>query len=265
MNANPMLSFEQAHVDAHDLPPAHELFPRHDWLDFNTRSRTFNPMVDIASPLFGLVIRLRKTEQYGPVEQLYQHVNSQISTLLEELHQYDQYEHADRVVYSYCLCVFVDEAVMATPWGGNSSWKAQPLLSSFHQETWGGEKFFTLLSRLVETPDRYADLIVFMYLCLCLGFKGQYSVQTEGDQQVERWIARLQKLIAEQRGPAPERLTTPLDNVAPRHYQMNRQWPVWTPWLVAAVICASAYVFFSMRLDTMTEHVLRSLEQILVT
>lgn len=41
----------------------------------------------------------------------------------------------------YCLCTALDEAAALTPWGNNSVWSGSGLLVTFHNETWGGEKF----------------------------------------------------------------------------------------------------------------------------
>ncbi|AMN81319.1 MULTISPECIES: type IVB secretion system protein IcmH/DotU [Pseudomonas] len=260
---NPTTTFSSSHGDARDGWPDGELFCHHDPLEFHLRGHSLNPLVDVAMPLFGLVIRLRRTEVYAPVEQLQGHLTNQIKVMLEELRQHD-YSEAELRVFSYVLCVFVDEAVLATPWGSGSIWQAKSLLSTFHQETWGGETFFTLLIRLQETPQQYRDVLLLMYLCLCLGFKGQYSVQTQGDQALQQVISRLQGVIDALHEPAPAHLTRPLDNVAPRHYQMNRQWPWWTPWAVGTALCVGAYVFFAVRLNSMTEQVMQSLETILV-
>ena len=260
---SPVTRFTSTHDQARDGRPETELFCHHDPLEFHLRGHSLNPLADVAMPLFGLVIRLRGTEIYGPVEQLHAHLTTQIKVMLEELRQHE-YSEAELQVFSYALCVFVDEAVLATPWGCGSMWQAKSLLSTFHQETWGGETFFTVLTRLQETPTQYRDVLLFMYLCLCLGFKGQYSVKTQGDQALQQLITRLQGVIATLHEPAPVQLTRPLDNVAPRHYQMSRQWPWWTPWAVAGVICLGAYGFFAIRLNTMTQHVMQSLEAILL-
>ncbi|WP_339532777.1 type IVB secretion system protein IcmH/DotU [Pseudomonas mucidolens] len=258
---NPTTTFSSTHGDARDGPPESELFCHHDPLEFQLRGHSLNPLVDVAMPLFGLVIRLRRTEVYGSVEHLHGHLTNQIKVMLEELRQH-AYSEVELRVFSYGLCVFVDEAVLATPWGSGSMWQAKSLLSSFHQETWGGETFFTLLTRLQETPEKYRDVLLFMYLCL--GFKGQYSVQTQGDQSLQHLITRLRSVLGALQEPAPARLTRPLDNVAPRHYQMNRQWPWWTPWVAATAICLGAYGFFAIRLHSTTQQVMLSLEALLL-
>ena len=47
----------------------------------------------------------------------------------------------------YVLCTLLDESAASTPWGGSGVWSAQSLLVQFHNETWGGEKVFQLLSQ----------------------------------------------------------------------------------------------------------------------
>jgi len=45
----------------------------------------------------------------------------------------------------YVLCSLLDETVLGTPWGSESVWAGQGLLIGFHNEAWGGEKFFLAL------------------------------------------------------------------------------------------------------------------------
>ncbi len=54
-------SYDKDQKDTRGSPPLSELFPHVDALGFDTRSNTTFPLFDIASPLFGLVIRLEGT------------------------------------------------------------------------------------------------------------------------------------------------------------------------------------------------------------
>ncbi|AHD14174.1 hypothetical protein HB13667_11035 [Pseudomonas putida] len=265
MNNAPEKDFENTRVDARAAPPLSELFPHVDALGFDTRSNTTFPLFDIASPLFGLVIRLEGTEHYDHVEQLHAHVKNMIHGMVEQVRQLEHCDEGDRVVFSYCLCCVVDEAVMTTSWGRDSSWKAQSLLSAIHQETWGGEKFFSVLERLLDAPEQRYDLFVFLFWCLALGYRGKYANQTNGDEQLAAWLKRVHDRIVELHGPEAESqpLTDPLANVAPRHYRMNRQLPWWTPWAVMGVFCTGLYFYFATKLDGITQQVLASLQAML--
>ena len=72
----------------------------------------------------------------------------------------------------YILCTFLDETAASTPWGSGGVWATDTLLVRFHNETWGGEKVFLLLSKLAEDPRRNRDLLQLIYACLALGFEG---------------------------------------------------------------------------------------------
>lgn len=85
----------------------------------------------------------------------------------------------------YVLCSVIDEAVVTTPWGSRSDWSKRSLLSRFHNETFGGEKFFQLLERLSRDPIKHVSLLELMYLCLSLGFEGKYRVMERGRVQLE--------------------------------------------------------------------------------
>ncbi|MBN2990784.1 type IVB secretion system protein IcmH/DotU [Pseudomonas cedrina subsp. fulgida] len=85
----------------------------------------------------------------------------------------------------YVLCSVIDEAVVTTPWGNRSDWSKRSLLSRFHNETFGGEKFFQLLERLSRDPVKHVAMLELMYLCLLLGFEGKYRVMERGRPQLE--------------------------------------------------------------------------------
>ncbi len=231
-------------------------------LAFQLRGHSINPLVDAAMPLFGLVIRLRRLESYNHVNELHVTVRDQIKAIDEEilLHGYDR---VTQMAYRYALCSFVDDAVMSTPWGSNSPWAERSLLSVFHNETWGGEKFFTVLSRMQMEPERYRDVLEFKYLCLCLGFKGKYGIQHNQAESLNTLIVKLHRVLRPLRGEAPEQLTDARANIASQRYRLSRQWPVWMPWVIALAALACIYALFALRLNDTTELVLHSLDRIL--
>ncbi|MFR2696466.1 MAG: DotU family type IV/VI secretion system protein, partial [Proteus mirabilis] len=42
-------------------------------------------------------------------------------------------------------------------------------------------------------PKRYLDLIEFIYLCLCLGYRGRYKVSAGQNDEFNHLLRRLQK------------------------------------------------------------------------
>jgi type VI secretion system protein ImpK len=229
---------------------------------FALRGVWSNPMVDAAWPLMALSIRLTTTEDCPSLVQLYHDISHQIRTLLEEIRQHD-YDDASIKAYSYSLCLFMDEVVMSRSWGVTSEWSSTSLLSEFHKETWGGEKFFTLLERMSTEAAKYQHVLEAMYFFVCLGLKGKYAVHVSGNDDLERLIGRLHRQLRALRGPVPESLTSPLGTVAPRHLRLSRQWPWWSPWLLASAVLAALYGAYAMQLNRMTGQVLESLQHIL--
>ncbi|WP_420232083.1 type IVB secretion system protein IcmH/DotU [Pseudomonas sp. ABY48] len=230
--------------------------------EFNMRGVAWNPLCDAATPLIGLVIRLRRLDQHHDVPALYLSVSNQITTIMEEVSQLD-YDAGMLKAYSYSLCLLVDEVVMRTTWGRLSSWSARSLLSQFHGETQGGEKFFTVMNNMIPEAARYQHVLEFMYQCLISGLKGKYGAHIKGDDEIQKIITQLHDLLRPLRGETPKRLTDPLKNVAPRNYRIKRAWPLWTPWAMAAVVLTVAYTIYAIRLNTITQQVLVSLERVL--
>lgn len=230
--------------------------------EFQLRGGWTNPMIDAAMPLFGLAIRLRTLDNLPNIAEVHKQVYIQVTNAVDEMQQHT-YEPAHLLAYSYALCLYLDEVVMGRPWGKNSCWSQRPLLSDLHQETWGGEKFFTVLSRMMQEPQRYQDVLEFMYLCLGLGLKGKYGIDPKGNEALQALILKLYKVIRELRGPVPEQLSDPLSNVAPRNFQMNKQWPWWSPLAISAIAMAGLYGYYSYRLHLVSTEVLHSLNGIL--
>lgn len=230
--------------------------------DFQLRGGFANLMLDAAAPLFGLVMRLRTLDELPNIRDVHQQVRNQVENIREEMRQHG-YEHTQLLAYSYALCLYIDEAVMETPWGQTSCWSQEPLLSIFHDETWGGEKIFTVLSRLMQEPERYQDVLEFMYFALCLDLKGKYAIAPKGEESLNGLIHQLHGIIRELRGPGPASVGDPYTNVAPRNFRMNRQWPWWSPLVISALAMAVAYGIYSYRLHLITTEVLESLNGIL--
>ena len=230
--------------------------------EFDMRGVAWNPLCDAATPLIGLVIRIRRLTQHDDVPALYQAVRNHITAIMEEVSQLD-YDAGMLKAYFYSLCLLVDEVVMGTPWGRSSEWSQDSLLNAFHQETWGGERFFIVMNNMIPEAARYQHVLEFMYQCLISGLKGKYGAHPKGDDEIQKIIDQLHGLLRPLRGETPKRLTDPLTNVAPRNYRIKRVWPLWAPWAMAAVVLTVAYTIYSMRLNALTQEVLVSLNKIL--
>ena len=139
----------------------------------------------------------------------------------------------------YVLCALVDESVLDTPWGSQSVWAKQGLLISFHNETWGGEKFYDALDRLLAYPSGNLHLLELMYLCLALGFEGRYRVRDGGRDQLERVREQLFQTIRTQRGDPERELSPHWRGITPRRDPLIHQLPLWVFCRPGGACCCS--------------------------
>ena len=82
--------------------------------DFQLRGGFANLMLDAANPLFGLVMRPRTLDDLPNIEHVHKTLQTQVSTIREEVQQHG-YSTVHLEVYSYALCLYLDEAVMSRP------------------------------------------------------------------------------------------------------------------------------------------------------
>jgi type VI secretion system protein ImpK len=229
---------------------------------FELRGFEANRLVDAATPLLGLAIRARRLARFDNADTLYTQVADEVSAIDRELIE-QGYERPTVVAYRYVLCAFIDEAVLGTDWGSHSIWSQHSLLSRFHNETWGGEKVFAILSRMEKEPQRYQDMLEFIYLALCLGFEGRYKVMDNGREEYERIIGGLYRQIEELRDPdTSESLGTALENVTPARNRFRNGVPLWGIFGLFAGTMATVYTLYSIALDERIRDVLSVLEQL---
>ncbi|WP_252109553.1 MULTISPECIES: type IVB secretion system protein IcmH/DotU [unclassified Halomonas] len=228
---------------------------------FRLRGHNLNPLVDAAGSLLGMVVRVRQLDHVSDVERLYRQVVDEIAAIEIELTE-QGYDRATLLAYRYVLCSFIDEAVMGMPWGRQSKWAEHSLLARFHNETWGGEKVFSILARLQQEPQRYRDMLAFIYLCLCLGFEGRYRVMSHGRDEYEQIVRALGDQLSSMEPPTEDRLTQPLHNVVQGRKRRGATFPVWGIFALFAVAMVAVYLGFSLSLDRQAEQLTTLLNQL---
>ncbi|EGQ7759655.1 DotU family type IV/VI secretion system protein [Vibrio vulnificus] len=229
---------------------------------FQLRGDNRNLLIDAATPLFGLSLRVRTLTECDNIDQIYRQTIEEIKAIEIELTE-QGYEHSILMAYRYILCAFLDESVMGTEWGASSVWAEHSMLSRFHNETWGGEKVFTILNRLEGEPERYQTLIAFIYHCLVLGFEGKYRVMEGGKAEREKVISRVYRLINDLEESEPQDLTCPTEHVVRSKYILSRQMPVWSVFIGFIVLWIGIFIGYSYMLHSKSSDVLGQLNQIL--
>ncbi|WP_348750781.1 type IVB secretion system protein IcmH/DotU [Pseudomonas rhodesiae] len=158
-----------------------------------------NTLVTAAWDLLSQVVQLKASSGRESLQSLNDRLSAGVSAF--EMRASHQGAEKSQVMSArYVLCSVIDEAVVTTAWGARSDWSTMSLLSRFHQETFGGEKFFQLLERLSRDPIKHLAMLELMYLCLSIGFEGQYRVMERGAAQLEAVRDGLYRQIRHVRG-----------------------------------------------------------------
>ena len=209
-----------------------------------------NPLLQAASPLLILMGRLRTSLSNPDIAGLRRQA-------LEQVREFEERARAGGVATEtvlaarYVLCSALDEAVLSTPWGGQSDWGGQSMLVTLHRETWGGEKFFDMLQKISGDPARHIDLMELQYVCLTLGFAGKYGNVDRGHTRLAEIQADLYRRIREYRGvPRPE-LSLHWRGMQDRRNPVIRYVPWWVVGAFTLVVLAAAFIYYQARLGTL--------------
>lgn len=207
---------------------------------FETRSG-LNPIVNAASTLIAVFEKTHQSMSHADVGGLHRGLTNEIKLFENKLKELGV---KPEVVLSarYCVCTAMDEAVLNTPWGTESGWSQRSLLSVFHNETAGGEKFFLILERMKEYPAENIDLLELLYLFLSLGFEGKYRVINRGRDMIEQLRDELYSIIRRQRGEFERSLSPNWQGLGNTRNSLTSYLPFW---VVASVLAAVLFLSYS--------------------
>ena len=219
-----------------------------------------NVLVAAANPLINAIPQIRHSVSHDDPARLRQQLIDQLRRF-ELSCQQSGLSYEVIVGARYCLCTALDEAAALTPWGSRGVWTSNGLLVTFHNETWGGEKFFQLLAKLSQNPRQHILLLELIYFCLLLGFEGRYRVLDNGRSQLETIKQRLLQMIKSVRGSYPAALSPhPTDQPV-----LRKLWrpmiPLWACAAVAGFAACLFYIVLNWRLGDYTSPVLASIYQ----
>ena len=213
-----------------------------------------NPLVAAANPLLDLVPQLQATLQHsdptGLRDSLVQGIKS-----FEARAQAAGARQETIVAARYVLCTLLDETAASTPWGGSGTWARHSLLVIFHNEAWGGEKFFQLLSKLAEDSATHRDLLELMYVCLALSFKGRYQVLDNGKAAIETLRERLAQMLGQQHGDYERALSPHWQGVSVRRKALFTALPLWVALSALGLILLGMYLGLNNALNERSDPV----------
>ncbi len=220
---------------------------------------SLNPLVSAASPLLSAAPRIRAMVQHPNPAGLK-------DALADGVRKFEAQARAEGlpneqvVAARYILCTLLDESAASTPWGGSGVWANQSLLVLFHNEAWGGEKVFQLMSKLAENIPANRNLLELMYVVLAFGFEGRYRVLNDGKAQLDGIRTRLSQMLKQGR-PEPDKALSPRWQGVPAQAARLRDGvPMWVLASLAALLLTAVYVGLRFSVNGASDPVFSTLQ-----
>ncbi len=219
-----------------------------------------NIILSCASDLLILASHIRSLEPSNSIEQLRRDIEALITKFDQQISQFNLSKEV-WLTARYLICCLVDELVLSTPWGSESVWSNQTLLSKYHNETSGGEKFFLIVNKLLEQPQRNIDLIELSYVCLSSGFSGKYRLSKQGESELLEVSRRLYDPIEKIR-PISRDLSPTWQGVGNIETGFVKQFPLPVFFLILGFILLAVYIAFLSSLKAKAEPLYQKIESI---
>lgn len=207
---------------------------------FSTSSG-LNPLVNAASVLIAVFEKTRSSLSHPDVGGLHQRLVNEIRSF--ETAVRDTGASQETVLSArYIACVALDEAVLNTPWGTQSGWSQNMLLRLFHNEAFGGERFFEIMESMRQHPAENLYMLELIYIFISLGVEGKYRLESRGREGLEQVRNDLYSTIRRQRGEYERSLSPGWQGLGRSGNTLAQHIPMW---VVASIIGAVVLLSYS--------------------
>ncbi|KZL12565.1 putative lipoprotein YiaD precursor [Pseudovibrio axinellae] len=213
-----------------------------------------NPLVMAASSLLALAARLRNHAQHRDVSVLRSHVISEIRAF-EHNAMLSGFSSKTVRIARYVICATLDDIILNTPWGSRSIWATQSLVSNFHKDVSGGDRFYDLLRKTQANPSRDKDHLELLYLCISLGFEGRLRIMPQGTNTMSRLRYGISRLIRSLRGDRETDLSPHWRGVEDAYRPLRWSMPVWGTFFGTALIALLIYSVLAFWLTEKSEKI----------
>jgi len=226
----------------------------------NIRHSGVGGLLSAAIPLLLLMIKLKNIQVQPDIAEIHRQAVQEIRSFDAGLRKMG---YPPKVILAacYCLCTVFDEAVLGTVWGGRSAWVQQTLLSSVHQETFGGERFYIILNKMAEDPASNLDILELLYMLLSLGFEGQYFNENKSTRDEIRYT--LFNLIRNYREAPKKNLSPSAVDERVAMYHAQKRIPLWHIGVVTIGILFVTMIGFNYKAYSQASPLLDSLKNIM--
>ena len=140
-------------------------------------SKTKKNLSDLSSECLILILQLRSTNDYGESEVLKSRVYEMFERFESNARKFGIDNEKIRLA-KFALVAFLDETIISSSWPQKEAWLSEPVQIKLFETFNAGEEFFNFLNELSQRTGANKEVLEVYYLCLSLGFKGQYQLQS---------------------------------------------------------------------------------------
>jgi|GEM_PF-1141172 len=222
-----------------------------------------NPLVDSASYLFSILGKLKHSQTYRQLTKLHAELVQEVN-LFQESAKHHGYNSEYIIVCRYVICAVIDDIIENTAWGGQGQWGSYSLLTAFNQDTQHHDKFFNIMERTIKDPALYIDLMELMYICLSIGYKGQYRTTEHSQFQLEQITNNLYKHIRAYRGSFSKALSPTSLKTAKQTSVVKTENTVSPLFIFFVTACVVMAIFISLGylMDVISNEAYKNISQI---
>lgn len=174
-------------------------------------STGINPLLASASAFISIVEKLSLVET---VPDLYQLQQNLIHELKAFQHRAQSSNYRSQIIFAarYILCTWADERINNLKWEISNHWQQFSLCKALQNDSLLADQFFLLLERCCQDPAIYIDLLEVFYVCLALGYEGEFRNQARGNNELSTIQDHLYTIIRQQRGDFSKKLLIEVTN-----------------------------------------------------
>lgn len=190
-------------------------------------------LAEVFAPCFTLILKLRAGTEFGDSDTLRRRTKDLLDDAEREALQAgaspDEIRNA-----RFALVAFIDETILSSDWSQKKNWASTPLQLELYDQYDAGEVFFDRLESLREDPAGNAEVLEVYYLCMTLGFKGQYQIH--GQERLRETIENTYEELRSLPGMGSTELSphgTPRGQVA---QEVRSKLPTWVIATAAAFV-----------------------------
>lgn len=194
---------------------------------------------ELFAPCFVLLLNLRATDDFGAPDVLRNRIKDLLDRIERDALDTDRAPETIQKA-KFAVVAFLDETILSSTWVHKDQWMNTPLQLELYDRYDAGEVFFDRLRTFLDESQRYAEVLEVYYLCMALGFKGQYRIHEQ--EKLREFVERAADVLSG-RADADEKRLAP--HGRPRDEgpsAVRRTVPTWVIAVAALALGVLTYV-----------------------